>query len=135
MKRTFQLFVVYIILFNISFAQTKELTIEDAVYKIFRTFYMEGYKQYNWRGNTDNITFVDKNVLSEMSVNGKSNVILKIEDLNPILKKSGFDELQMFPAYSWVDENNITLSLSDGTIIYNIKDKQITTKFKNEIDA
>ena len=135
MKRTFQLFIVYIILFNISFAQTKELTIDDAVYKVIRDFYMENYKQYFWRGNTDNITFVENNALNEMSVNSNSNVILKIEDLNPIMKKIGFEELQMFPAFSWVDENNITLNLSDGTVIYNIKDKQITTEFKNETDA
>lgn len=135
MKRTFQLFVVYIILFNISFAQTKELTIEDAVYKVFRGFYMDNYKQYNWRGNTDNITFTEKGTLNEMPANGKSKVILKIEDLNPVLKNGGFAEVQMFPAYSWIDDNNLMLNLFDGTAIYSLNNKQITTSFKNETDA
>lgn len=135
MKKIFQLFIVYTAFLSIAIAQNKQLTIEESVYGIYRKFYTENYKQYNWRGNSDVITFIEKGEINEIPINGKASVILKAEDINKVLGNSGLSELKFIMSYSWLDNENVIINSQDGVLIYNLKTKSLTAAYKNQTDA
>ncbi len=120
MKRILILFIVILCtsLQNINVAQNKQLTIEDAVIGQWTNLYPEYINQLKWRGSTNRYTFTEKDIMYESSVKSKSKKqLLRIDDINSVIKKRNLPELTFFPVHEWIDDNTIKFE-RDGNIFY-----------------
>ena len=114
MKLTFKILTAVLIFSTVSFGQTKELTIEDAVMQQYRKFYPQSLTMFNWVPNTDCYTYLESyQKLMKASVrNTEAKEILSIQDLNTALGS----ELNWFSGFEWKDENEFWVN--DGLKYY-----------------
>jgi len=131
------LLVVGFVLSQNTFAQTKQLTIDDAVIGQYTNLQVKYLDMVRWRGNTDNFTYVESrlNLAQEGAKSAQKQTILKGEDLNAALEKEKLEKLMGFPNYEWKNDNAIQFQNKDHFIRYNLKSKKIELKIKYDENA
>ena len=127
MKKIIYSIFIFTFLSNIVFAQTKQLTIEDAVIGQYRDFYPEYINQICWKPNTSSYLFVeDWTVIKEVGVkNTEEKEVLNITDFSKILTTAGLSEATYFYGLTWIDENSFWLQHENNIIIYNVLTKNL----------
>ena len=122
MKLTFKIFTAVLIFSTVSFGQTKELTIEDAVMQQYRKFYPQSLTMFNWVPNTDCYTYLESyQKLMKASVrNPEAKEILSIQELNTALGA----ELNWFSGFEWKDENEFWVNDGSKYYSYNTVDEK-----------
>ena len=107
--------ILFVALFSSStFAQKKELTLENAVMQQYRNFYPQSLTMFQWIPNTDCYSYLNNyQKLMKASVrNTEAKEILTIQQLNEKLEI----ELSWFSGLTWKDEN--TFWMNDGAKFY-----------------
>ena len=106
-------------------AQTKKLSMEDAILGQWRQFYPETLYQLAWRGESNEYTYVkDKDLLAALP--GKeAKVILNLDELNQVLQASNLKELNSFPRFSWVNSNTIQFNTGNRLIQYDLVNNKL----------
>lgn len=118
--------LIYVVLLAISLtpvflqAQNKRLTMEDAIVGQWRDFYPETLSQLQWRGETNEYTYVDENQLKVSSPGGEITTLLTLEDLNKSLEKASLKTISNFPRISWMDNNTIQFKMHNNWIHYSL---------------
>ncbi len=108
-------------------AQTKELTIEDAVIGQYRKFLPENLSQPSWRNATNFIYTEDWEKIVEANIkNDKTNVICEMKDINTELAKLSIPQLSYLYGLNWIDENSFYLQNENYIFTYNIVEKKIS---------
>ncbi len=134
-KNTIILILIFSFLSSVN-AQEKELTINDAVIGQWRDLYPEYVSQLNWIPNTNLYSFVDDNVLIESSIDKKKkSELLNLSILSKAVIKKGLDTLKWFPRITWETENSFSFWSKNNYILYDLKEKFITSKTKFVDDA
>lgn len=104
----------------ISFAQEKLFTVEDVVFNSYRTLRPSTLSNLDWVGNTENISFISKD-MKELMIqpfdSKESKTLLSLSDLNSVLKESGIKEFNIFPSVKWID-NNLFYFYSGNAVIF-----------------
>lgn len=136
-KIKFFLFVLFIVFTGIpAISQDKELTLEDAVTGQFSYLYPDYVQKLQWRGATENYTFVKDNILKQGNAKSdKTEDILKIDDLNATLKKEGVNEIKAFPSFQWISDNTMQFYISNRLVSYNLKSKKLELNIEYDKSA
>ena len=112
--KSLTLVLVALLSINFAKAQTKELTLEDAVMQQYRNFYPQSLVMFQWIPNTDCYSYLDgyQKLMKASVKNTTAKEILNIKQLN---EKLG-TELSWFSGMTWKDEN--TFWVNDGVKYY-----------------
>jgi len=135
MKNTALLFLS--ILMGISsFAQQKELTIEDAVIGRWRQFYPEDMMNLNWR-DSERFTYVKgwTEIIEAGVTEKEEKSVVKLEAINETLKKNSIPEMKYISDYEWNSLDLLRIESGDYLVVLNIKTGAIDHKVKFEKDA
>jgi dipeptidyl-peptidase 4 len=108
----------------LSFSQQK-LTIEDAS-GMNRSVYPSSLRNLQWIASSDRFTFIENNAILVRKVTGTiADTLLRIGEINEMMKAYGFDTLARMPYINWLDESSF--SFTGKSIVYhlNIKNKTV----------
>lgn len=130
MKNT--LLIVLIALTQCSFAQTKLLSMEDAIIKQKTTLAPEKLKQLQWVKGTNTFSFIETNDSTDVlqignAESAKSYVkpVLMLKELNAALGKTNLEYLKEFPLIQWGNSNQFTFETEKKLLAYDLKTKKI----------
>lgn len=127
MKKVFIIVSLYAFLFpfQLTYAQEKLLTIEDATW-MNRELFPKSMSNLQWMGNSDYFAYVDKNeVLSGKAGSGNTEVLLSIDDLNAELTKINEDSLKRFPRFRWLNKDAFTFTYNNRLFRFDVKIMQL----------
>jgi len=104
MKRVFLLTYLLIIcaLFSVANAQTKKLSMEDAIMGQWGKFYPKSLSQLSWKGESNLISYVSGTDILLAKPGKEAEVIYNLSDINEIFKSEGIKELTRIPRFSWI---------------------------------
>jgi len=132
MKKITTFFILFLNL-NTAFAQTKLLTLEDAVSKLKTTLAPAKVNQLQWVKGADLFSYIDKKDDSEILIlqaatekNPQSQ--LTLADLNTALTSANEKSFAAFPTINWKNKNAFSFKLEKEVLIYDINKKQITVE-------
>jgi len=107
------------------YAQDKLLTIEDATW-MNRALFPKSMSNLQWMGNSAYFAYVENNkILSGKAGNGKTEVLLSIDDLNAELNKIKEDSLKRIPGLHWLDKETFTFTYNNRLFRFDLKIKQL----------
>ncbi|HRG52557.1 MAG TPA: DPP IV N-terminal domain-containing protein [Bacteroidia bacterium] len=129
MKRKITFFISFLSL-NFAFAQTKLLTIEDAITKQKTTLAPAKLKQLQWIKGTDFFSYIDKKDNTEyLIIQAATEKIpqsqIPIAELNTALAEKNEKALDIFPKISWRNKNQFIVDSENRRLVYDIHKKQI----------
>ncbi len=107
--------ILFLTIFSSStFAQKKELTLENAVMQQYRGFYPQSLIMFQWIPNTDCYSYLEgyQKLMKASVKNTTAKEILTIQELNSKLGS----ELSWFSGMTWKDENSFWVN--DGATYY-----------------
>lgn len=129
MIKKINLLFVAVALFNTVFAQSKKLTMEDAIVNIRTALAPKRLPQLNWIKGTDKYFYFDNTTKNEALVIGSSSVAEKMAidlmEVNNELTKNKIDSLAKFPTINWKNENQFYFRVKNNEYICNIEKKQV----------
>ena len=132
MKKITTFFILFLNL-QIAFAQTKLLTIEDALTKNKTSLAPAKLKQLQWVKGANLFSYITKiestEYLNMQEATAKNPQLqLALTELNAALTKVNEKSLTTFPALSWKNKNQFSFEVEDKVLVYDINKKQITTE-------
>lgn len=125
-KKAFTLLLIFVTL-NEAEAQTKLLSIQEAVLKGRTVLAPKRLQNLNFVKESDKYSYIDNNVvkLGENS-SGKTTDLLSINDLNKILKAASKDTLKAIAGIEWKNVNEFYFSSGKSELLYNTNTKTIS---------
>jgi dipeptidyl-peptidase-4 len=131
-KLTLLFTIAFIVSSHINFAQSKMLSMEDAIIGQWRHLYPSNIYGV-WQPETSNFIFrKDGQIISFDAQNQKENAILPLKQLNKSLTESNIDTLNYIPRYSWVSKDKIYFNIKDASYIYDVAKSKIEAQFSFE---
>ena len=119
MKMLKYLSAIIILVPILSFSQ-KKLTIEDAS-GMNRALYPTTLRNLQWQDTGDRFTYQENGVIMTRKVGSTTaDTLLKIRDLNLILKNSGIDSLSKIPSVNWIDESSFSFTVKNNVYVLNM---------------
>jgi len=111
-------------------AQTKKLTMEDAIMGQWRQFYPQSLSQLGWQANSDTYAYVDNDELLTAKSGDKPDVILNLAQINEVLKSNDINELKSFPHFTWITNSTIQFYAENIYFRFNLEKKEIELKLQ-----
>ncbi|MDM8160614.1 DPP IV N-terminal domain-containing protein [Labilibaculum sp. K2S] len=132
MKRVFLLTYLLIIcaLFTAADAQTKKLSMEDAILGQWGKFYPENLSQLSWKGESNLISYVLNNEIMLVKPEEEAKAICSLSDLNEILKSAEIKELSRLPQFSWISDDVIQYNAKGNLIQIDLLNKKLVLKLE-----
>jgi dipeptidyl-peptidase-4 len=123
-------FAILFLVAQISFAQTKLLTMEEAVVKQKTTLAPEKLRQLGWIKGSDNYYFIGKdnnedNLTIGNAYDNKQQTAVTLTQLNAAIKSISLKSLPSFPQILWKNKNEFTFETEKTLLSFNIKTKTI----------
>lgn len=101
-------------------AQNKMLTMEDAIMGQWRQFYPESMSQLQWRGKSNEYTYVEGKLLKSATIGSTPKNILELDQLNEALKSASLQKLGGFPRIHWVNAQTFQFYAQHKFIQYSL---------------
>jgi len=117
-------------LFTLIGVQAQNLDMEDAILGRWRQYNPENLSQLNWKGSSNELTYVIDNDLVKKEIKGEQNVLLKLETLNNALETIGEKALKRFPRISWLNNQEFAFYSSKNYLVFSLVEKSIIFKSK-----
>lgn len=116
-------------------AQTKLLTIQDAVLK-GRTSLAPKRLQVQFIPESNSYSYIDNNVI-KVGDNGSADIkdLLTLKELNSVLKATSKDTLTALWAINWKNKNEFYFTNKHGELIYSIDKKNVSISEQKKVDA
>ena len=126
-------FVILFFCLNQLLAQTKLLTIEDAISRQKTTLAPARLKQLQWIKDADQFSFLDKkenqDILLIQGISDKAPVSqISLEALNEAMVVANFKMLNAFPMIYWKNKGEFTFETEKKTVRYELKNKRIVVE-------
>ncbi len=119
-----------------NYAQTKLLTIQDAVLKGRGALAPKRLQNLTYVPDSKKVAYVDKNQLNIVSAeNGKVVQTLSTAELNKVLVAATMDSISAFEGLRWKSENEFYFTNKKGEWLYAIDKKTITKSERKVADA
>lgn len=135
MRTRFFSILFLLISFGIANAQQKALTVADVSYDLYVKSYYANPDMIEWRGATNNITYVKKSSIYEVDNKATENMLVKFNDMAEVFEKAGLPKYTYLPNYTWYDDNQILLNLDSNMVLYDVVKKQVTRNIKFDAKA
>ena len=124
-------FLLFVALLQTSFAQTKLLTMEEAVVKQRGALAPSRLKQLMWVKGTDIYSYVSRtetqDILVTKTIEGtKMTAVVNLTDLNAALTAAGQKKTSSFPIIQWKDSKQFTFELDKKLLNYSTETKKIS---------
>lgn len=120
-------FVLLIAVLQITHAQEKLLTIQDAVLKGRTTLAPKRLQNLAFIPGADKFAYIDNNTLKvSENASGKTADIINLAGLNTILKSNKKDTLKALAGIEWKNENEFYFNAGKSEVIYSISNKSIS---------
>jgi dipeptidyl-peptidase 4 len=137
MKKIFLFAVASFFLINISFAQSKLLTMEEAVVKQKTTLAPAKLNQLMWVKNTNLFSFIDNSKGEDILVTGSAekdvmNDVLSFSQLNAALTSANLTQVKSFPAIKWKNDKQFTFESGKNLLVYDLNTKKIAIEDKRD---
>ena len=113
--------LLFVVLSQFVCAQTKQMSLEDAVYGRYTYLMPEELNGLAWQNDKVFTYVVDNILVAEEAKSGNTLQLLSLAELNNI---SGM-EAAVFPAYSWVSNNKLLLQSNNRFILFTIDTKSV----------
>lgn len=109
-----------------SFAQKKNLTLDEAVLQQRSTLAPKRLAQLQWVANTDSYSYTegDKLIVEITTANSKNEYLLA--DINSILKSAKQDTLARWGLVNWKTINTFEIQSGNNTLTIDLSSKKIT---------
>ncbi len=132
-KKAFTLLFA-ILSFNVTFAQNKLLTIQDAVLKGRSALAPKRLQNLQFVTGTDKFSYIDNNVIKiGDNASAKISDLVSAGELNKLFKAAGKDTLKGIGFIEWKNANELFISNGKSEFIYNTSSKTISESTrKNE---
>lgn len=132
--KKFIIYFVLIVSFNqSSFAQTKLLTMEDAIVRQKTTLAPAKLRQLMWVKGSNSFSYIDttNNADALMLGNAENSkqppkAIVSLTEINAQLGQLHIGSLKQFPAIQWIDASHFTFETEKKLLVYDLKTKTIT---------
>jgi dipeptidyl-peptidase-4 len=125
------LIVTLLIGYFTSSAQTKLLTLDDAILGLRTKLAPTNLKQLSFAGSTERISFVDTTpatsrfIIAQTS-NLKSITFISLDDINNALKSKNIRPLNSLPQLNWISSNECSFQSEEYWNVYLVKEKSIS---------
>jgi dipeptidyl-peptidase-4 len=139
-KTTSLFYVVYVCLFNLtSVAQTKLLTLEDAVLNLRTKLAPINLKQLSFAGSDNLLCWVDTGVTKQFvfveTKNLKPVRFITLKELNEALKKNELNEQKDLPLITWIESDRFYFKIEQTICFYSIQTRSIERVIKLPAEA
>jgi dipeptidyl-peptidase-4 len=120
-------FIIALAFVSLVFAQGEQLALKESILGGYSSLKIENFKQIRWQNNNDYLTYVDKNqsLLQYTVSNGSTSEILSLDSLNRLLKQDNIN-LKKFPAYQWLGETYLQLTIKNYIYRFDLQTNSIT---------
>lgn len=125
------LIVTLLIGYFTSSAQTKLLTLDDAILGLRTKLAPTNLKQLSFAGSAERISFVDTTpatsrfIIAQTS-NLKSITFISLDDINNALKSKNIRPLNSLPQLNWISSNECSFQSEEYWNVYLVKEKSIS---------
>ncbi|KJF43363.1 S9 family peptidase [Draconibacterium sediminis] len=119
MRRSIVILFLFVQAF--AFAQTKQMSLEDAVYGRYTYLYPESMTGLQWMDD-EHFSFVeDKSIVAESAKTGEKDTVVSLDELNEIAGT----KFKSIPSYSWLCETDLLLSSANKYWVVDIDQKHV----------
>jgi len=113
------------LLSTLSFAQKKQLSLEEAILGAGKQFRVKNIKQLQWRGDSDFYTYVDSTEGSLGLLQGSAGsdtpqTLLLLDSLNAALSAYNQEPLSYFPRVQWNDSQTLRFLVQNAWYEYSL---------------
>jgi len=130
MKRIFYILLLIGPICISSFAQQKQLTLEQAVLRQRSEFGPKTISNFEWKIGSSTYTYIESDKLLEVDpTNGKSGEILNLNEFNSVLKTSGLPEIKRLSG-RWISKDILQVFSMPYFVFYNSASKQVVRRLK-----
>ncbi len=133
MKKLINSFIIIGAFIQISFAQTKQLTMEDAIIKQKTSLAPAKLKQLMWVKGTNTYSYIDTKDSTDVLILGNAEsdkkpliTIATLTELNAELGRLKFKSLKTFPQIQWKNLNQFTFETEKSLFVFDLKSKAIS---------
>ncbi|HEY0029841.1 MAG TPA: DPP IV N-terminal domain-containing protein, partial [Bacteroidia bacterium] len=138
MKKTFLLFWSLVLLAQTSIAQSKLLTMEEAVVKQRTSLAPSKLKQLMWVKGSNNYSFVDNNTTEDILVSGTAESagttsLLSLGQLNGALTAAGQKTVKSFPSMQWKNSKQFSFESDKKILLYDLGSKKISVESNRDL--
>ena len=117
-------------------AQTKTLTIDDAVVGVWREYYPEMIYGLSIRPETKTCTKWDGRNLVEFTFDmKKTTTLFTLEELVSEFKNNGITPSRSYPEYSWISKNEIEVHAGNTVCVFDVAKKTLKSAAKCDDDV
>ncbi len=128
MKKNILILFVSVILLQTANAQTKLLTMDEAIIKQKTTLAPAKLKQLMWIKGADKFSFInDENaIVIGNAESNKQEIAVTLKQINEALLKLKLATFEAMPVIQWKSENVFMIEAENKLLAYNIKSKYFT---------
>ena len=117
-------------------AQTKTLTIDDAVVGVWRGLYPEMIYGLEFRPETKTCTKWDGRNLVEFSFDmKKSSTLITLEEIVSELKANDIEPTRSYPEYKWLSKNEMEVRAGNTVCVFDVTTKKIKSAARCDEDV
>ena len=121
------LIILFLFVQAFAFAQTKQMSLEDAVYGRYTYLYPESMTGLQWMDD-EHFSFVeDKSIIAESAKSSEKNTVVSLNELNEITGAN----LKRIPSYRWISKTDLLISSAKKYWMIDIDQKEV--KFQIEL--
>lgn len=130
MKRIFLLTYLLTIcaLFSVINAQSKKLSMEDAIMGQWGKFHPKSLSQLSWKGESNLISYVSGKEILAAKPGEEAKLIYNLSDINEIFKSDGGKELTRIPRFLWIGDDVIQFRKGGKLIQIDLLNKKLVLK-------
>ena len=119
--------ILLLLVQTFAFAQTKQMSLEDAVYGRYTYLYPESMSGLQWMDD-EHFSFIeDKSIVAESAKSGEKSTVFSLNELNEITGAN----LQRIPSYRWIGQTD--LLISDAKKYWLVDSNTKNVKYKIEL--
>lgn len=130
MKKQLTFLLLLTIFFSVS-AQTKQLTLEDAILNRYWTLAPDRLEQLQWMKEENAFSYIDDNQLIKEIIAGEKDTLCNLKTLNALLQRKS----TRFPRFSWIKGDKFLFLEKDKSYIINKNATRIIATFSFPDDA
>jgi dipeptidyl-peptidase 4 len=137
MKKIFLITSLFFLATDLSFAQSKILTMEEAVVKQKTTLAPARLKQLAWIKNTDTYYYIDNKNSEDVLVTGTAESsalkdLVSLSQLNSALTGASEKQVKSFPFIRWKNNDQFTFESEKKLMLYDLKTKKASAVSSKE---
>lgn len=106
-----------------AFAQTKNLSMQEAVLGMSTTLAIKNLKQLKWMGSSEVYSYIldndsEKVIMKVNPLNFEPEAVISLEKMNQLLQVKSIKKLSTFPDLTWIDEQSFYILHDNQYIVF-----------------